>query len=97
LKKWWSWVVMEMLLLMHLAYTSEFSGGQQTAGWKDEKATAHKTKFETNQKNWLEDLAKKRGRLRKRSKLTEKKTKTVVEASAQLVLVSAMFNSTCSG
>jgi hypothetical protein len=59
-KNWWSWDVMEMLLLMHLAYTSEFSGGQQTAGWLAEKATAHKTKFETNQKNQLEDLAKKR-------------------------------------
>jgi hypothetical protein len=25
-----------------------------------EKATAHKTKFKTNQKNWLDDLAMKR-------------------------------------
>jgi hypothetical protein len=38
---------------MHLAYTSEFSGGQQTAGWLAEKATAHKTKFETDQENKL--------------------------------------------
>jgi hypothetical protein len=51
LKKWWSQGVMEMLLPMHLAYTSEFSGGQQTAGWLAEKATSHKTKFKINQKN----------------------------------------------
>ena len=56
LKKWWSQDVMEMLLPMHLMYTYEFSGGQQTAGWLAEKTTAHKTKFEANQKNQLNVL-----------------------------------------
>jgi hypothetical protein len=42
-KKWWSCGVAEMLLPMHIGYTSEFGSGQQTAGWLSEKATAHKT------------------------------------------------------
>jgi len=29
-KKWWSCGVVELLLQMHFAYTSEFSGGAQT-------------------------------------------------------------------
>jgi biopolymer transport protein ExbB/TolQ len=40
--------------------TSEFSGGPQTVGWLSIKATAHKTKSETNQKNRLDELAKNR-------------------------------------
>jgi hypothetical protein len=32
LKKWWSCGIVELLLPMHLGYTSEFSGGPQTAG-----------------------------------------------------------------
>jgi ATP-dependent 26S proteasome regulatory subunit len=59
-KKWWIPDVVEILLPLHLAYNSEFSEGQQTAGWLSEKATVHKSKFETNQKNLLNDLAKKR-------------------------------------
>jgi hypothetical protein len=58
-KKWWSHGVVELLLPMHIGYTSEFSGGPQTAGWLSGKATAHKTKFDTNQKNRLNELAKK--------------------------------------
>jgi hypothetical protein len=41
-------------------YTSEFSGGQQTAGWLSKKVMVHKSKFETDQKNQLNKLAKKR-------------------------------------
>jgi hypothetical protein len=59
-KKWWSHGVVEMLLPMHIGYTSEFGTGQQTAGWLLEKVTAHKMKFGADQKNWLEELTKKR-------------------------------------
>jgi hypothetical protein len=59
-KKWWSHGVVELLLPMHIGYTSDFSGGAQTAGWLSGKATAHKTKLETDQKNRLDELAKKR-------------------------------------
>jgi hypothetical protein len=52
--------VAELLLPMHIGYTSEFSGASQTAGWLSGKATAHQTKFETDQKNRLDELAKKR-------------------------------------
>jgi hypothetical protein len=44
---------------MHLAYTNEFSGGQQTAGWLSEKATSRKSKFELDQKNHLGNLTRK--------------------------------------
>jgi len=77
-KKWWSRGVVELLLPMHLAYTSEFSGGPQTAGWLSDKATAHKTKFETNQKNRLDELAKK-GRQRRRSGLMRRKIKKLLQ------------------
>jgi hypothetical protein len=52
--------VVEMLLPMHTGYTSEFACGPQTADWLLEKAMTHKIKFETNKKNRLKDLAKKR-------------------------------------
>jgi hypothetical protein len=45
---------------MHLEQTFEFGAGKQSAGWLSEKVTMHKTKFETYQKNRLDDLAKKR-------------------------------------
>lgn len=35
---------------MHLAYTNEFSGGYETAGWLLENATAHNSKFAMDQK-----------------------------------------------
>jgi len=36
-KKWWSHGVVELLLPMHIGYTSEFSGGAQTVGWLSHK------------------------------------------------------------
>jgi hypothetical protein len=59
-KKRWSRGVVEMLLPMHIGYTSEFGTGQQTAGWLSDKAMAHKMKFETDQRNQIEELTKKR-------------------------------------
>jgi len=84
-KKWWSRGVVELLLPMHLEYMSEFSGGPQTAGWLSHKATVHKTKFETDQKNRLDELAKKRKAEEEEQIDAVKNLKTVAEASAQLV------------
>ncbi len=92
LKKWWSQGVMEMLHPMHLAYTSEFNGGQKTADWLAEKATAHKTKFETDQKNRLENFAKKRKAEEEEQIDVAKNRKAVAEASAQLVLAFQKFS-----
>jgi hypothetical protein len=85
LKKQWSCGVIELLLQMHIAYTSEFSGGAQTAGWLSGKATAHQTKFETNQKNRLDELAEKRKAEEDKRIDAAKNRKAVAEASAQLV------------
>ena len=57
-----------------------------------EKATAHKTKFETDQKNRLEDLVKKRREEEEEQIDMAKNRKAVAEASAQLVLVFRQFS-----
>jgi hypothetical protein len=76
----------------HLAYTSEFSGGPQTAGWLSDTATAHKTKFETEQKNQLDELVKKRKAEEEKQIDAAKNRKAVAEASAQLVQAFQKFS-----
>jgi hypothetical protein len=85
LKKWWSRGVVELLLQMHLEQTFEFGAGKQTAGWLSEKARMHKTKFETDQKNRLDDLAKKRKAEEEQRKDAARFRQTVSAASKQLV------------
>jgi predicted Holliday junction resolvase-like endonuclease len=75
----------ELLLPMHLWHTSEFGGGQQTAGWLSEKVLAHKSKFETDQKNRLDELVKKRRAEEDERKDAAKQQQTVAAASEQLV------------
>jgi hypothetical protein len=84
--------VVELLLPMHIGYTSEFSGSLQTAGWLSGKATAHKTKFETDQKNQLNELAKKRKAEEEERIDATKNHKAVAEASAQLVQAFQQFS-----
>jgi hypothetical protein len=84
-KKWWSGGVVELLLEMHLEQTLEFGAGKQPAGWLSEKATMHKTKFEMNQKNRLDDLAKKRKPEEEERKDAARFRQTVSAASKQLV------------
>jgi len=91
-KKWWSRAVVEMLLPMNIAYTSEFGTGQQTAGWLSEKATAHKTKFETDKRNRLKELIKKRKAKEEEHLDAAKNQKAVAEASAQLVAAFQQFS-----
>jgi hypothetical protein len=92
LKKWWSSGVVELLLPMHIGYTSEFSGGPQTAGWLSGEATAHRTKFETNRKNRLDELAKKWKAEEEERIAVAKNCKAVAEASAQLVQAFQQFS-----
>jgi len=84
-KKWWSRGVVELLLEMHLEHTLEFGSGKQSAGWLSEKATMHRTKFETDQKNRLDDLAKKRKAEEDERKDAARFRQTVSAASEQLV------------
>jgi hypothetical protein len=84
-KKWWRRGVVELLLEMHLEQTFEFGAGKQTAGWLSEKATMHKTKFETDQKNRLDDLAKKRKAEEEECRDAVRFRQTVSAASKQLV------------
>jgi len=84
-KKWWSRGVVELLLQMHLEHTLEFGAGKQTAGWLSEKASMHKTKFEMDQKNRLDDLAKKRKAEEDECRDAARFRQTVSAASEQLV------------
>jgi hypothetical protein len=84
-KKWWSHGVVELLLQMHLEHTFGFGAGQQTAGWLLEKASMHKTKFEMDQKNRLDDLAKKRKAEEDERWDAARFRQTVSAASEQLV------------
>jgi hypothetical protein len=68
-----------------LEHTFEFGAGKQTAGWLSEKASMHKTKFETDQKNWLDDLGKKRKAEEEERRDAARFHQTVSAASKQLV------------
>jgi len=76
---------MELLLQMHLEHTFKFGAGKQTAGWLSEKVSMHKTKFETDQKNRLDDLAKKRKAEEDECRDAARLHQTLSAASEQLV------------
>jgi hypothetical protein len=84
-KKWWSRGIVELLLQMHLEHTFKFGAGKQTAGWLSEKASMHKTKFEMDQKNRLDDLAKKRKAEEDECRDAARLHQTLSAASEQLV------------
>jgi DUF917 family protein len=71
---------------------TEFGTGQQTAGWLSDKATAHKTKFETDQRNQLVELTKKRKAEEEEHLDAAKNRRAVAKASAQLVAAFQQFS-----
>jgi hypothetical protein len=73
-------------------YISKKWWSHQTAGWLSGKATAQRTKFETDQKNWLDELAKKRKAEKDERIDAAKNHKAVAEASAQLVQAFQKFS-----
>jgi len=73
-------------------YNSKKWWSHQTAGWLSGKATAQRTKFETDQKNWLDELAKKRKAEKDERIDAAKNHKAVAEASAQLVQAFQKFS-----
>jgi len=91
-KKWWSREVVVMFFPLHLAYSAEFGSGKQSASWLSEKSSEHKSKFKTDQKNRLDELARKR-KLEEEEQLgAAKNRKQVAEASTQLVLAFQQFS-----
>ncbi len=64
----------------------------QSKKWWIENAMAHKTKFKTDQKNWLDELAKKRISEEEEQLDAAKNRKAVAEASVQLVLAFQQFS-----
>jgi hypothetical protein len=49
-----------MILPLHLAYSTEFGNRKQRAAWSSEKSLQHMSRFDTDQKNHFDELAKKR-------------------------------------
>ena len=49
-----------MFFPLHFAYSAEFGSGKQSALLLLEKSLEHKSKFETDKKNRLDELARKR-------------------------------------
>jgi carbonic anhydrase len=76
---------------MHLEQMFKFGAGKQTASWLSEKAMMHKTKFETDQKNRLDDLVKKRKAEEEKCRDAARFRKTFFAASKQLVEVFKRF------
>jgi hypothetical protein len=63
---------------------TEFGSGKQSALWLLEKSLEHKSKFETDQKKFLDKLARKRKAEEEERLDAAKNRKQVAEASAQL-------------
>jgi len=85
-KKWWRVDVVELLLKHHLDYVSEFGSEKQSANWIVEKATEHKNKFHTDQRNRESELAsRKRAVEEDERRDAAKQRKAVAESSVQLV------------
>jgi len=81
-----------MFFPLHLAHLAEFGSGKQSASWLSEKSLEHKSKFKMDQKNRLDELARKR-KLEEEERLdAAKNRKQVAEASAQLVLAFQQFS-----
>jgi hypothetical protein len=81
-----------MFFPLHLAYLAEFGSGKQSASWLSEKSLEHKSKFETHQKNRLDELARKRKAEEEERLDVAKNRKQVAEASTQLVLAFQQFS-----
>jgi hypothetical protein len=85
-KKWWRLDVIELLLKHHLDYVSEFGSEKQSANWIVEKATEHKNKFHTDQRNREAELARKRAVEEDECRDAAKQRKAVAESSVELVV-----------
>jgi hypothetical protein len=59
-KKWWSTEVIKLLLELHIDYSKDFGIGSQGVAFLEEKKADQKSKYERDQKNCEDILAKKR-------------------------------------
>jgi hypothetical protein len=59
-KKWWSTEVIMLLLELHIDYSKDFGIGSQGVAFLEEKKVDQKSKYERDQKNHEDILAKKR-------------------------------------
>jgi hypothetical protein len=84
-KKWWSLQVIRLLFSSHLDYNSVFGTGKQNAGWLENQKAAAKSKFEIDQKNREDEIARKRALKEEERKEAAKNRKMVAESTTQLV------------
>ncbi len=84
-KKWWSPQVTGLLLSCHLEYNEPFGNGKQNAAWLENQKVAAKSKFEIDQKNRKDEIARKRAVEEEEERKEAAKNRMVAESTAQLV------------
>jgi hypothetical protein len=83
-KKWWSTEVIKLLLELHLDYSKDYGTVKQGIGFLDEKKADQKSKYERDQKNREDMLAKKRAQEEEERLEAAKNRKIVAEQSIRM-------------
>jgi hypothetical protein len=83
-KKWWSTEVIKLLLELHIDYSKDFGIGSQGVAFLEEKKADQKSKYERDQKNREDMLAKKRALEEEERLEAAKNRKIVAEQSIRM-------------
>jgi hypothetical protein len=83
--KWWNLSVVRMLLASHLNHLKAFGNSKQDASWLEKQKIKAKSKFELDQKNREDKIARKRAVEEHERMEAAKNRKVVAEASDRLV------------
>ena len=84
-RKWWSLSVVRMLLYCHLHHLKAFGNSKQDASWLEKQKVVTKSKFELDQKNQEDEIARKRAIEENERMEAAKNRKAMAEASDRLV------------
>jgi len=82
--KWWSFEVVNLLLVLHLEYLKGYGSDNQNVEWLISKAEKAKGKFDTDQKNREAEIARKRKIEEEEAKEAAQNRKVVAESSAKM-------------
>jgi hypothetical protein len=81
--KWWSFEVVNLLLVLHLEHMKGFGSDNQSVEWLLGKAKKAKGKFKMDQKDWKVEIARKR-KLKEEAKEAAQNRKVVAKSSAKM-------------
>jgi hypothetical protein len=82
--KWWSFEVVNLLLVLHLEHMKRFGSDNQSVQWLLGKAEKAKGKFDMDQKNWEAEIDRKRKLKEEEAKEAAQNRKVVAESSAKM-------------